>query len=61
VLALILLPLLTPVLIGAAEATRLAVLGDLSAPWWSWLQLLAAFAVLYTTLGFVVFPAALEE
>lgn len=60
-LALILLPLLTPVLVGAAEATRLAVLGDRNEQWWSWVQLLAAFSLVFTTLGFVLFPSAAEE
>lgn len=60
-LALILLPLLSPILIGAAAATRLAVLGDPCEQWWSWLQLLAAFAVMFTTLGLLLFPSAAEE
>jgi heme exporter protein B len=60
-LALILLPLLSPVLVGAAEATRLAVLGELNEQWWSWLQLLTAFSVLFTALGLVLFPTAVEE
>ncbi len=61
VLALVLLPLMTPVLLGAAETTRLTVLGDLTASWWNWIQLLAAFAVLFTTLGILVFHFAVEE
>ena len=60
-LALVLLPLMTPVLLGAAAATRLTVLGDLGEPWWKWIQLLAAFAVLFTTLGILVFHFAIEE
>lgn len=60
-LALILLPLLTPVLIGAAEATRLAVMDEGSGSWWSWVQLLAAFAVLFTAMGLMLFPSAAEE
>ena len=60
-LALILLPLLSPVLVAAAEATRLAVIGECNEQWWSWVQLLAVFCVLFTTLGFVLFPSAVEE
>jgi heme exporter protein B len=60
-LALILLPLLSPVLVAAAEATRLAMYGEWNEQWWSWIQLLAAFAVLFTTLGLVLFPSAVEE
>lgn len=60
-LALVLLPLVTPVLLGAAEATRLALLGDLSEQWWGWIQLLGAFALLFTSLGMLVFHLAIED
>ncbi len=60
-LALVLLPLMTPVLLGAAETTRLTVIGDLNEQWWNWVQLLAAFSVLFTTLGILVFHFAIEE
>jgi heme exporter protein B len=60
-LALLLLPLLVPVLLGAAEATRLILLGELTVVWWRWVQLLGAFAVMYTTLGVLVFELAIEE
>ena len=60
-LALVLLPLVTPVLLGAAEATRLAMLGDLGEQWWGWIQLLAAFSVLFTSLGLLVFHFAIED
>lgn len=60
-LALVLLPLVTPVLLGAAEATRLAVIGDLNEQWWSWIQLLATFSVLFTSLGILVFHFAIED
>lgn len=60
-LTLVLLPLLTPVLVGAAEATRLTVTGDFGAEWWSWVQLLGAFAVLFTAIGWFAFPFAVEE
>jgi heme exporter protein B len=60
-LALLVLPLMVPVLLGAAEATRLAALGQFGDAWWRWIQLLAAFAVLYTTVGILVFEFVLEE
>jgi heme exporter protein B len=60
-LALLLLPLMTPTILGAAEATRLLMLGDLGDAGWRWVQLLGAFAVLYTTLGTLVFEFVLEE
>jgi heme exporter protein B len=51
-LALLLLPLLVPVIIAASEATRLIDAGQSS---WQWLQLLAAFAIVYVTVGWVLF------
>jgi heme exporter protein B len=60
-LALLMLPLMVPVMLGASEATRLAALGDFGEMWWRWIQLLAAFAVMYTTVGVLVFEFVLEE
>jgi heme exporter protein B len=61
VLPLLLLPLITPVLLGAAQATRLLAVGRVDEEWWRWIQLLAAFAVLFTTLGLLVFDFLLED
>jgi heme exporter protein B len=54
-LALLLLPLLTPMLFGSAEATRIAM-SDAKDPllWW-WIQLLAGFAFVFTTTGVLMF------
>jgi heme exporter protein B len=60
-LALSLLPMMVPVILGAAEATRLSALGDLGDDWQRWVQLLAVFAVLYTTIGTLVFEFVIEE
>lgn len=60
-LMLLLLPVVVPVILGAAEATRLLVAGDPSEHWWYWIQLLAVFAVFYTTLGALVFEFVLED
>lgn len=60
-LALLLLPLATPVVLAVAEATRLLVLDDVGEQWWRWAQMLAAFVVLFTTLGMLVFEFAIEE
>ena len=60
-LALLLLPLAIPVLLGAAEATRLLVTDDLNEPLWCWLQLLTAFAALFMTLGILVFEFIVED
>jgi heme exporter protein B len=60
-LALLVFPLVTPVLVGAAEATRLLVAGRVDDSWWSWVQLLSAFVVLFTTIGILVFAWLLED
>lgn len=59
-LSLLQLPLLTPVILGTAEATRLLVIGNLDGQWWHWVQLLAAFAIIFVTLGILIFEFILE-
>lgn len=61
ILALVILPLTTPVVLAAAEATRLLVLGDVGEQWWRWVQMLGAFVVLFITLGLLVFEFAIED
>lgn len=61
VLALVLLPLATPVVIAAASATRLALAGELATRGGLWMQLLSIAAVAFTTLGIMVFEYAVEE
>jgi heme exporter protein B len=58
---LLVLPLTIPVVLAAAEATRLMVAGDLGPAWWRWIQLLAAFAVVFTTAGTLLFELVIEE
>ncbi len=58
---LLVLPLVIPVVLAAAEATRLIAQDDLGAEWWRWMQLLAAFAVVFTTAGTVLFEFVAEE
>ncbi len=60
-LMLLMLPLVVPVVIAAAEATRLTVRGDIGTPWWCWVQLLAGFAIVFTTAGMLLFDFAIEE
>ena len=61
VLALLLLPLLAPVLLGAAEATRMVVVGQIDPLWWRWIHLLGVFAVVFTSLGLLAFEFVMEE
>jgi heme exporter protein B len=60
-LPLLVLPMAVPAVLAAAEATRLAAEGDFGPDWWRWIQLLAAFAVLFITLGMVLFDFVLED
>jgi heme exporter protein B len=60
-IALLLLPLVLPVVLGAGEATRLMIAGDVGEPFGRWLQLLAAFALMFSTIGMLVFDLILED
>jgi heme exporter protein B len=60
-LALLLFPLITPVLLGAASATRLFMTGGTDQQGWQWIQLLAAFAIVFMTLGMLVFEIVIED
>ncbi len=57
---LLLLPVLTPVLLGASIATEAALFGPPS-DGWSWVLLLGAFALLYVGVGIVAFGSIMEE
>jgi heme exporter protein B len=58
---LLVLPMAVPAVLAAAEATRLAMDGEFGEPWWHWIQVLAAFAVLFTTIGIALFDFVIEE
>jgi heme exporter protein B len=60
-MVLLLLPVVLPVVLGAAEATRLSITGHADEQWWRWIQLLSVFAVFYTTLGTLVFEFVIED
>jgi heme exporter protein B len=59
--ALLILPLVIPVVLAAAEATRLAMIGDFGPEWARWIQFLAAFAIVFITAGTVLFEFVVEE
>jgi heme exporter protein B len=59
-LPLVLLPVLTPVLIGATRAWEAALAGAPS-DGWPWCGLLAAFAVLYSVAGALAYGTLLED
>lgn len=58
---LLVLPLMIPVLLAAAEATRLLTDGGITAAWWRWVQLLGGFAVIFVTAGTLLFEFAIED
>lgn len=60
VLPILLLPVLAPVLIGATRAFDDA-LGSVAVDGWSWLGLLAGFAVVNVVLGALAYGVLLEE
>jgi len=60
-LALLVLPLVAPIVFGAAESTRLLLLGEINSMWWRWIQLLAIFAAVFTVAGAMLFEFVLED
>ncbi len=59
-LPLLLLPLLAPVLIGATRAGDVA-LGRSAGPGWPWAAMLGIFAVVYVSLGAILFRPLMED
>jgi heme exporter protein B len=59
-LPILLLPVLTPVLIGATRAFD-AALGGAPSDGWPWCGLLVAFALAYVSVGTLAFGTLLEE
>jgi heme exporter protein B len=57
---LLVLPALTPVMLGATRSFQ-AALDDVPGDAWPWVQLLTAFAILILTAGTVAFGPLLEE
>lgn len=57
---LLVLPVVTPVMLGATRAWEAALEGAPGEAW-PWVQLLAVFGVIYTTMGWLAFGPLLEE
>jgi heme exporter protein B len=60
-LALLVLPLVVPVLVAAAESTRLMLENDLGREWWRWVQFLACFAAVFVVAGMALFEYAVKD
>ena len=58
---LLILPLVIPVLLAAAEATRLLIESRADETWWRWVQLLGVFVIVFSTAGTLLFEYAVEE
>jgi len=61
VLPILFLPVVVPIVIGAVKASELAISGE---PWSrlsSWLQILAAFDVIFLVVSFLIFAYVIEE
>lgn len=58
---LLALPMAIPVVLAAAEATRLVIEGRLDQVWWDWNGLLAAFAAIFVVAGAVLMDFVAEE
>jgi heme exporter protein B len=59
-LVVLLLPLVAPVVISAASATR-ALVTDGGNDWSRWLQLLVCAAVVYLTVGTLIYEFLIED
>ncbi len=60
-LALLLFPLVTPLLLAASESTRLALDNTLNAEWYRWVQFLAIFSAIFLTSGIVLSEFILKD
>ena len=58
---LLALPTAIPVVLAAAEATRLLTEGQIDRSWWSWNELLATFAAVFIVAGTVLMDYVAEE
>jgi heme exporter protein B len=60
-LPVLLFPVAVPVVIGAAESTRLIFQPDLINSPWSWIRLLTVFAMVFVVVSWLTFEYVLEE
>lgn len=60
-IAVLLIPLLIPVVLASASGTRLMLTGDIDHQWWQWIQLLGLFGIVFTIGGAVLFEYVIED
>jgi heme exporter protein B len=59
--AALLIPLLIPVVLASASATRLMLTDELDHLWWRWIQLLGLFGIVFAIGGAVLFEYVIED
>ena len=60
-LPVLLLPIVTPLIIGAVRATGILIDGGAFSETWTWVNLLIAVDVVYLAVSFLVFEFVLED
>jgi heme exporter protein B len=60
-LAILHLPLVTPVVLGSAKATEMALTGQFDSDWRQCVHLLGVFAMVFTVAGALAFEFVIEE
>ena len=60
-LPVLLLPIVTPLIIGAVRATGILIDGEPLSEAWTWIKLLIAVDVVYLIVSFLMFEFALED
>ena len=58
---LLTLPMAIPVILAAAESTRLLAEGRIDGAWWDWNSLMVAFAAIFIAAGMVLIDVMAEE
>ena len=61
ILPILFLPIVAPIIIGAVEASKLALSGESWGAMATWLQIIGAFDVIFLGVSFLVFTFVIEE
>lgn len=61
ILPILFLPIVAPIIIGAVEASKLALSGEPWSAMATWLQIIGAFDVIFLGVSFLVFTFVIEE
>jgi heme exporter protein B len=61
VLPILFLPVVSPLIVGAVEASGLAISGKAWSSMTTWLQIIIAFDIIFVVASYLVFPFVIEE